>query len=245
MPSPNVIAGMLARRTKNAKTAVLGNGLPLRANPLRIAEEIAMLDVVIRGQIISRFVRGIGCEYFPIEVNPTFSRGMLYEAHDLIVRAWTEPGPFEHLGRHFQYRYVNVWPRPYTKPHPPIWIPSAGSSETIEFAAEHRHRYVTVFTPLEKVKRLFDAYRTCTREQYGYEPEPAQLGYAPGTYVSDGEQRAQDESAEHSAYFLSKAFRLPPHFLIPPGYATENSLRAFLSTQRGDGIEMEPPMNRR
>lgn len=245
MPSPNVIAGMLARRTKNAKTAVLGDGLPLRANPLRIAEEIAMLDVVIRGQIISGFVRGIGCEYFPIEVNPTLSRGMLYEAHDLIVRAWTEPGPFEHLGRHFQYRYVNVWPRPYTKPHPPIWIPSAGSSETIEFAAEHRHRYVTVFTPLEKVKRLFDAYRTCTREQYGYEPEPAQLGYAPGTYVSDGEQRAQDESAEHSAYFLSKAFRLPPHFLIPPGYATENSLRAFLSTQRGDGIEMEPPMNRR
>ena len=43
MPSPNIIAGMLARRTKNAKIAILGNGLPLRANPLRVAEEVAML----------------------------------------------------------------------------------------------------------------------------------------------------------------------------------------------------------
>jgi len=123
MPSPNVIAGMLARRTKNAKIAILGNGLPLRANPLRVAEEIAMLDVVTRGRVISGFVRGIGCEYLSLDINPTFSRDMFYEAHDLIVRAWTEPGPFEHLGEHFQYRYVNVWPRPYTRPHPPIWLP--------------------------------------------------------------------------------------------------------------------------
>ena len=72
-----------------------------------------------RGRVISGFVRGIGCEYFSLDINPTFSRDVFYEAHDLIVRAWTEPGPFEHVGQHFQYRYVNVWPRPYTKPHPP------------------------------------------------------------------------------------------------------------------------------
>ena len=115
MPSPNVIAGMLARRTQRAKIAILGNGLPLRGNPLRVAEEVAMLDVVTRGRVISGFVRGIGCEYLSTEVNPTFSRDVFYEAHDLIVRAWTEPGPFEFLGKHYQYRYVNVWPRPYTK----------------------------------------------------------------------------------------------------------------------------------
>src|SRR6185436_14424136 len=75
MPSPNVIAGMLARRTKRAKIAILGNGLPLRpGNPLRIAEEVAMLDVVTRGRIISGFVRGIGCEYLSLNLDPTTSR---------------------------------------------------------------------------------------------------------------------------------------------------------------------------
>src|SRR5438876_298823 len=235
MPSPNIIAGMLARRTKNAKIAILGNGLPLRANPLRVAEEVAMLDVVTRGRVISGFVRGIGCEYLSLDVNPTFSRDLFYEAHDLIVRAWTEPGPFEHLGTHYQYRYVNVWPRPYSKPHPPIWLPSAGSSETIEFAAQHRYPYVSVFTPIENVKRLLDLYRTCAREQCGYEPDPALLGYAPGIYVSDDEQRAKDEAAEHARFFLSKAFKIPPHFLIPPGYVTESSLRGFLAARMGEG----------
>jgi len=185
--------------------------------------------------VISGFVRGIGCEYLSLDVNPTFSRDVFYEAHDLIVRAWTEPGPFEHLGTHYRYRYVNVWPRPYTKPHPPIWLPSAGSSETIEFAAQHRYTYVSVFPPVESVKRLQNLYRACTREQFNYETDPSQLGYAPGTYVSDDERRAQDEAAEHGRFFLSKAFKIPPHFLIPPGYVTENSLRGFLVSRGGEG----------
>ena len=234
MPSPNVIAGMLARRTKRAKIAVLGNGLPLRANPLRVAEEIAMLDVVTRGRVISGFVRGIGCEYLSLDLNPTFSRDMFHEAHDLIVRAWTQPGPFEFVGKHYQYRYVNVWPRPFTTPHPPIWLPSAGSSETIAFAAEHRYPYVTVFTPRENVKRLLESYRHCAREQFDYDPDPALLGYAPGTYVSDDEQRAKDEAAQHGEFFLNKAFKIPPHFLIPPGYVTEKSLKGFLAAGLGN-----------
>ena len=197
-----------------------------------------MLDVVTRGRVISGFVRGIGCEYFSLDINPTFSRDMFYEAHDLIVRAWTEPGPFEYLGKHYHYRYVNVWPRPFTKPHPPIWLPSAGSSETIEFAAQYRYPYVSVFTPLENVKRLLNLYRTNAREKFGYDPDPVLLGYAPGTYVSDDEQRARDEAAEHGEFFRSKAFKIPPHFLIPPGYVTENSLRGFLAA----GLGQEGPL---
>jgi alkanesulfonate monooxygenase SsuD/methylene tetrahydromethanopterin reductase-like flavin-dependent oxidoreductase (luciferase family) len=114
-------------------------------------------------------------------------------------------------------------------------LPSAGSSETIEFAAQHRYPYVSVFTPIENVKRLLNLYRTCAREKFDYEPDPVLLGYAPGTYVSDDEQRAQNEAAEHGQFFLSKAFKIPPHFLIPPGYVTENSLRGFLATRVGEG----------
>ena len=103
MPSPNVMAAMLVRRTTRAKIAILGNGLPLRENPLRIAEEIAMLDVVSGGRIISGFVRGIGAEYFSTGVNPTHSRERFYEAADLILRAWTEPGPFAFDGSFYRY----------------------------------------------------------------------------------------------------------------------------------------------
>ena len=60
MPSPNIIGALLARRTNRVKIAMVGNGLPLRDHPIRVAEEIAMLDVVSGGRIISGFVRGIG-----------------------------------------------------------------------------------------------------------------------------------------------------------------------------------------
>src|SRR2546428_1707294 len=78
MPSPNVMAAMLVRRTSRAKIAILGNGLPLRDNPLRVAEEIAMLDVVSGGRVISGFVRVISAEYFSTAVNPTHSRERFY-----------------------------------------------------------------------------------------------------------------------------------------------------------------------
>jgi len=63
MPSPNIMAGALARRTNNAKIAILGNAICLRDHPLRVAEEVAMLDVITKGRIISGFVRGVGDEY--------------------------------------------------------------------------------------------------------------------------------------------------------------------------------------
>ncbi len=94
-----------------------------------------MIDVISGGRLISGFVRGIGAEYHTFGVNPTFSHDRFHEAHDLIVRAWTEPGPFAFQGRHYRVNYVNLWPRPYQKPHPPIWIPSQGSKETIDWAS--------------------------------------------------------------------------------------------------------------
>ena len=76
-------------------------------------------------------MRGIGAEYFANGVNPTHSHERFYEAHELILRAWTETGPFRYHGRHYQFDYVNLWPRPLQQPHPPVWIPSQGSSETV------------------------------------------------------------------------------------------------------------------
>ena len=87
-----------------------------------------MLDNLSKGRIIAGFVRGIGSEYHSSGTNPYFSHERFHEAHDLIIKAWTEPGPFAFDGNHFSLQYVNLWPRPYQSPHPPVWIPSQGSS---------------------------------------------------------------------------------------------------------------------
>src|SRR6516164_2587492 len=113
MPIPGVLAGALARSVKRAKLTILGRALPLLNNPLMVAEEYAILDNLTRGRLVAGFVRGIGAEYHAMGINPAYSQERFAEAHDLIVRAWTEPGPFSYVGKHYQFRYVNPWPRPY------------------------------------------------------------------------------------------------------------------------------------
>jgi alkanesulfonate monooxygenase SsuD/methylene tetrahydromethanopterin reductase-like flavin-dependent oxidoreductase (luciferase family) len=107
-----------------------------------------------------------------------------FEAHDLIIRAWTEPGPFAFDGDHFSLRYVNLWPRPYQTPHPPVWIPSQGSSETVAWAANPKRKYpfLVTFSSADLVARYQHGYREQAR-QYGYEAGADQLGWACPIYV--------------------------------------------------------------
>ena len=125
MPSPNLMAAALTRRTSHARIMVLGNAIAIRGNPLRVAEEIAMLDLMSGGRVDSGFVRGIGWEYFGHSINPVKSRSRFDEAHDLIIKAWTSPEMFSWYGANYEYRYVNIWPRPVQRPHPPIYVPGA------------------------------------------------------------------------------------------------------------------------
>src|SRR6266851_691838 len=147
MPSPNLIAAALTQRTKRAKIVVIGNALPLYNPPLRVAEEFAMLDVMSGGRLVAGMVIGGGPEYFSYQVNPTYARERFHEALDLIVKAWTTPGPFTWNSKHYYFRYVNPWPRPIQQPHPPIWIPGVGSLETIEFVAQRRYAYMGIPPP--------------------------------------------------------------------------------------------------
>ncbi len=234
MPSPNLMAAALVRRTTRVQLAILGNAIGLRDQPLRVAEEIAMLDVLSGGRVISGFVRGIGCEHLSLGVNPVHSRERFREAHDLIVRAWTEPGPFAFEGRHFHVRYANIWPRPLQQPHPPIWLPSQGSPETIQFAAERGYPFVTVFTPYANARRLLLEYREAC-DRLGRPATPGQLGFAVPVYVAKTDEAARREARPHLLWLFRRGLRIPPHFLAPPGYLSENTLRRFLLTG------MKPP----
>jgi alkanesulfonate monooxygenase SsuD/methylene tetrahydromethanopterin reductase-like flavin-dependent oxidoreductase (luciferase family) len=221
------MAAALARRTSRAKLAILGNAIGLRDQPLRVAEEIAMLDVLSGGRVISGFVRGIGCEHLSLGVDPSHSRERFYEAHDLIVRSWTEPGPFTFEGKHFRVRYANIWPRPLQRPHPPIWLPSQGSPETIAFAAKHHYPFVSVFTPYANTRRLLTEYKE-NAERFGYRAAPGQLGFAVATYVAPTDAQARREAKPHLLWLFRRGLKIPPHFLAPPGYLSEDTLRRFL-----------------
>ena len=234
MPSPVVTAAALSRRTKRAKIAILGNAFCLRDNPLTIAEEHAMLDNITGGRLITGMVRGIGAEYFSTGVNPAFSHARFQEAHDLVVQAWTRPGPFAFEGRFYHFEYVNVWPRPYQQPHPPIWAPSTGSTETIEWAAHPSRKYVYLqaYSPITSVVRYLNYYREAAQRLYGYAAASDQIGWSAPVYVAASDQQARDEARPHIEVLFNRLLRLPFEMLFPPGYLSAQSLKNMRSHKR-------------
>lgn len=233
MPAPNLIASALIQRTKSVKIAILGRALPLVNNPIAIAEEFAMLDNLSRGRIITGFVRGIGSEYHASGINPAFSHERYREAHDLIVKAWTTPGPFTFDGQHYNFRYVNLWPRPYQTPHPPIWIPSQGSSETIEWASaqERRYPFLITFSARDSVIRYLNMYRDQARK-HGYEASGDQLGWAAPIYVAKDDATAREEAAAAAESLFNNFLPMPWEMLLPPGYMSIVSFKRTLEMRK-------------
>jgi alkanesulfonate monooxygenase SsuD/methylene tetrahydromethanopterin reductase-like flavin-dependent oxidoreductase (luciferase family) len=222
MPSPNLIAAALTQRTKRAKIVVIGNALPLYNPPLRVAEEFAMLDVMSGGRLVAGMVIGGGPEYFSYSVNPTYARERYREALDLIVKAWTTPGPFLWNSKHYFFRYVNPWPRPLQQPHPPIWIPGAGSLETIEFVAQRHYAYMGIpYFHIDVFRKVFDMFRDACAKA-GYTASPDQMGWGVPIYVAETDAQARAEFEPHFWYFVRNLMKNIN--LAPPGYTSARSL---------------------
>ena len=246
MPSPVVMASSLARRTEKCKLAILGNAFALREHPLTLAEEHAMIDCITAGRLITGFVRGIGAEFYSLAANPALSHERHMEAHDLVVRAWTETGPFAFEGKHYHFEYVNLWPRPYQDPHPPIWCPSLGSTETIEWAAHPDRKYVYAqnYSPFTNVCKFLDQYREVAASQYGYDASSDQIGWTAPVYIADTDEQAVEEATEHMEALFNKFLYLPFEQLFPPGYMSMQSYKRVAAHKRNitGGAKMETLM---
>ena len=216
--SINITGAILAKITRRAKILMLGNPLPVIDNPLRLSEELSMIDMISGGRLISGFVRAGGVENLANNVNPVYNRERFEEAHDLIIAAWTRPGPFAWEGKHFQYRVVNPWALPLQKPHPPIMVPGTASPETVIWAAKHAYPYVVLGSSLEQTKELIEIYRE-TAAETGYEMGRQHIGYLMRVFVADTEEKAQKEGLnffwQNGA--LNKQIR---EWMAPPGYAS-------------------------
>ncbi|MFN0094974.1 MAG: LLM class flavin-dependent oxidoreductase [Dehalococcoidia bacterium] len=187
----NVEAAILARITKKAKIVLMGNILPIWDDPLWLAEELAIIDMISRGRLVTGWVRGTGRESIAHDSASPYNWERFQEAHDLIVKAWTDPGPFRWEGEHYQYRYVNPWSRPYQQPHPLIMIPGAVSRRTVEWAAQRRYPYVMLATRLEPTRASFAYYDECARAA-GYEAGPQHRGYLFKVHVDETEELAHE-----------------------------------------------------
>src|SRR5665213_1557159 len=162
-----VFAGALTQVVKRARIALLGPNIPM-LNPVRVAEEIAMLDTLTDGRIVAGMMRGTPNEYVTYNTNPAESREIFEEAVLLIRRAWTETQPFGWEGRHFQFRSISIWPRPIQQPHPPMFM-SGSSPEAGEFAAQNHIGLGFAFTTVPLARKAVQHYRACAHAA-GWEP---------------------------------------------------------------------------
>jgi alkanesulfonate monooxygenase SsuD/methylene tetrahydromethanopterin reductase-like flavin-dependent oxidoreductase (luciferase family) len=224
----NVEASILARITKRARIVLLGNPLPTFKNPLRIAEELATIDCISHGRLVPGWVRGAGSEQIFNQANPAYNRERFEEAHDLILAAWTRPGPFRWEGKHFNYRYVNPWVLPYQKPHPPIMIPGVLSPETVVWCAQHRYPYLGLGTALPATAELWNIYGD-TAAKEGYVAGSENFGYLQHVFVAETEEKAQELGKAHLFGGGQGAFSRPEHTL-PPGYNSKEATKRLART---------------
>ena len=180
-PNPMLMAAALTQRVKKAKIALLGPNVPM-LNPVRVAEEFAMLDTMTGGRVVAGMMRGTSNEYVTYNTNPAESRERLEEGVQLIKRAWTEPQPFGWQGRYFEYRSVSIWPRPVQKPHPPIYV-SCSSPESGEMAARNHLGAGFAVTTLPLASEASRYYREQAHE-HGWDPTPDDIVYRVGIHVA-------------------------------------------------------------
>ena len=194
----NVEAAILARITMRAKIVLLGNVLPIWEDPLWLAEELAEIDMISRGRLVTGWVRGTGRESVAHNSQAPFNWERFQEAHDFIVKTWSTPGPFRWEGEHYNYRYVNPWARPYQEPHPQIWIPGVMSRNTVAWCAKQRYPYIMLATELEPTKKSFEYYDEVAQE-HGYEAGSQHHGYLFKVHVDETEELAEQAGRKYIA----------------------------------------------
>ncbi len=194
-PNPTLAAAVLATRIKNAQVALLGVDLPL-TDPIRAAEEIAMVDVFAEGRLaVAGFFRGTPNEYLTYGTNAAESREMYEEGVELVVKAWTEPEPFGWEGRHYRHRVVSLWPRPVQQPHPRVLV-SGNSPVSVDYAVRNRFDVGLAFMPPAIAARSAEYFRQ-QAGLVGWDVSAENILYRCFAYVAETDEKARDDCVRH------------------------------------------------
>jgi alkanesulfonate monooxygenase SsuD/methylene tetrahydromethanopterin reductase-like flavin-dependent oxidoreductase (luciferase family) len=232
-PAAPLVLAALARLTSKARLLILGNPVANRRQPVRVAEEMAMVDILSKGRVEVGFVRGVPYEISAANSNPVRMNERQWEAMDLIVKAWTtHDGPFSHEGRFFHHRMVNIWPRPYQAPHPPIWVSTMSPSGAAR-VGEHGYIQATFLTGFDSTRAVYDGYRRGWRQAgLGNDVPVNRLAYAALVYTAPTEAEAY-AGAEKLLWYIT-ANKVAKQFMYPPGYMP---LEAQAKQMRGAALD--------
>ncbi|HUI14416.1 MAG TPA: LLM class flavin-dependent oxidoreductase [Xanthobacteraceae bacterium] len=218
--SSSVVIGLavLARATKKARLLVLGYPIGHRPDPLRVVEELSTIDVISRGRLDMGFIKGIPYEIPASNRNPTELMDRFWEAHDFIIKAMTtHDGTFNWEGEFFHYRQVNVWPRVWQEPHPPIWS-TTGSSAQARVLGERGYVMATLGTGFG-TRKLYDAYRKGYVSKFGKAPGADRFAYLGLVAVAHDKEEARKRGDLIAGYLRTSAIVHVP-FRNPPGYVS-------------------------
>lgn len=223
-------AAWLAARTDRIKIVVGGPIMNAYQSPIRLAEEIAVVDTMSKGRLMIGLPMGLGQAYHSLGMNPATARERHKESHDLLVKALNEPGPFTWRGRFFNHNYVNIWPRPAHKVE--FIMPSGGSLETMELCAKRGYAYQTLLKHRPSMIATMNRFRDLCRKE-GYEPDPRQSVAVVELHVAETDEIACREVEAQLLWNYQSYFESAYTELFPPGYTSTRSMRAILSEGYG------------
>jgi alkanesulfonate monooxygenase SsuD/methylene tetrahydromethanopterin reductase-like flavin-dependent oxidoreductase (luciferase family) len=189
-PSPNLFVAMAAVLTKQMKIGLMGNCLPLH-HPVRLGEELALLDNLTNGRLVVGMTRG--GDFWAFNIPSAESRDRFEEGWDIIRKGWQSEEPFEHHGKYWNLDYVAFLPRPLQKPFPETWIPSI-SVESMEWAAKNQIRLAASWSPTDQVAESFDYYRRYAKQHCGWQPGPEDCVVSRDVYVAETRAKAREEA---------------------------------------------------
>lgn len=242
MPNPDLVATALAYATEveGLEVAIypMGRSLGKTREPVRVAEEYAMIDVVSGGRLVAGFPVGLAYDAAvnngvpPIEIRQRFEENL-----PLVLRTWREAEPFAFNGRFSQYPQVNIWPRPL-QPSPPVWITGIGNPRTMQLTLENGYgfNYFGFNGATLTGKRIFDRFWDVA-EQVGVERNPFRVGFLQTIGVAETDARAEQEYAEHAEYAYRKGLgAIPPERRTLPGAVDIRGVQAILKDPGDTGF---------
>lgn len=188
-PSPNLALAAASRVTSRILLGNMINVLPFH-NPVRLAEETAMLDHLTHGRLQFGIGRGVRPpEFRRYKVDMNASREMFTESYEMLQRLFTTDGATD-SGQYWSYEDVTIVPAVLQKPHPPIWA-TGMSRESARWAASQGLPFVTSFLSPDETEGLGDEYRAAFEPSEQF-PEPL-FGVMRHLYMSDSLDAAREE----------------------------------------------------
>jgi alkanesulfonate monooxygenase SsuD/methylene tetrahydromethanopterin reductase-like flavin-dependent oxidoreductase (luciferase family) len=239
-PNPDLSASAIAYATEVENIACgiypVGRTLGKSREPLRVAEEQAMIDCISNGRLISGFPVGL-----PYDANinagvpPLETRRRYDENLDLVLRAWTEPQPFPFNGKFTKAAHVNVWPRPVQNPRPPVWVTGIGNPNTMKMCLNRGFgfNYLGWFGAKGMAPRIIGRFKSVA-EELGVPFNPLQIGFIQLIGVAETDKEARELYEEHIMYFCRRgAGNLAMNRLMLPGGIDIRGLE-FIMRDPGD-----------